>query len=432
MSYKLTSLIAAALIAACGGEIDPVDNNNGTPDNSAEVKSELTRNTNPTVAPADAMAVADGNTAFAVDLYEHVAGQEDGNFFYSPYSISVALAMTWAGARGQTEQDMASTMHFTLDQDALHPAVNQLDLALTSRGQGASGADDEPFRLNIANSIWGQKGKTWEPDFLDTLAVNYGAGLRTLDFNADPEGSRDTINGWVEDKTEDRIKDLLPEGSITPNTVMVLTNAIYFNAAWLSPFEKEATRDGDFTLGDGSTATVPFMHQMTSYGYFAGTDFEALEMPYDGGELSMVILLPGEGVGIDGLEGDLDNALQTSLSGLEDKMVDLSLPKFEFETPLPLTQILKDMGMESAFDASADFSGMDGMGGLAITDVLHKAFVAVNEKGTEAAAATAVVVGETSAPVADITVSVDRPFIFLIRDIDTGAVVFLGRVMDPS
>ena len=416
--------------AACGGgDSNNVDDNNAVSVDT--VRSTKQRVMSPNVSATQAEALVDGNTAFALDLYQEVSGGDE-NVFYSPHSISIALAMTYAGARGQTETDMANVMHFDLVQDELHPAFNDLDLKLSSRGENAAGSDDEPFRLKIANSLWGSESTPFQEDFLDTLALNYGAGMTVLDFIGDPEGSRVTINDWVEDKTEDRIKDLIPQGMITSDTRLVLTNAVYFNASWLNRFEKEMTYDDDFNLVGGGTSTVPFMHQMATFGYAAGADYEALEMLYDGQEMSMLVLLPNEGVDMTAFEANLTPALlDEAVGSLADTSVQLALPKFEFTVPLPLTQTLIDMGMESAF-FGADLSGIDGTMSLAITDVIHKAFVAVNEKGTEAAAATAVIVGETSAPQADVNFKADRPFIFLIRDNATGAIVFMGRVMDPA
>jgi len=390
---------------------------------------------------ADLVGLANGNSAFAFDLYQALR-EEGGNLFYSPYSISLALAMTYAGARGETEQQMADTLHFILSQDRLHPAFNGLDLELARRGEGAKGKDEEGtrpgrrvqgFRLNIVNALWGQDGYKFLAEFLDLLAENYGAGLRLLDFAKAPEESRVTINDWVSDQTEGRIEDLIPKGLIDTLTRLVLTNAIYFNAAWSHPFQERLTRDGTFYLLDGSEVTVPMMRQTESFGYAEGEGYQAVELPYDGHELSMVILLPETG-GFEEFEGSLDaERVDAIVKNLARMQVALTMPKFELESDFSLAQVLVAMGMPDAFSMDADFSGMDGTHELFIKDVVHKAFVSVDEAGTEAAAATAVVVAEKAMmPEEIVEVTVDRPFVFLIRDIKTGAILFVGRVVNPS
>jgi serpin B len=378
-------------------------------------------------------ALVEGNSAFAFDLYGRLAEEHgDDNLFYSPYSISLALAMTYAGARGETEQQMADTLHYTLPQDELHPAFNALDQTLASRGEGAEGKDDEGFRLNIANAIWGQKDYSFRDAFLDTLARNYGAGLRVVDFASAPEEARVAINEWVSEKTEGKIEELIPKNVIGSLTRLVLTNAIYFNAAWAEPFEEDRTQDGTFHLLDGSEVTVPMMRQTTSFGYAQGEGYRAVELPYDGRELSMVILLPDAG-GFESFEGFLDaERMAAVVEDLGYEQVNLTMPKFEFDAGFSLNDALVAMGMEDAFSGEADFSGMTGDRSLHISDVIHKAFVSVDEKGTEATAATAVVMAESAAPSQPVEVTVDRPFIFTIRDIETGAVLFVGRVVDPS
>jgi len=395
--------------------------------------------TGQTVTPAtgltpgsDEALLVEGNTAFAFDLYQALRGQE-GNLFYSPYSISLALAMAYAGARNETAQQMAGTLHFLLEQDKLHPAFNWLAAELASRGEGAAGKDEKGFRLNIVNAIWGQKDYEFLSDFLDVLADNYGAGLRILDFITEPEESRVTINDWVSNQTEGRIEDLIPPDMIDEFTRLILTNAIYFNAAWKDPFNGNVTSDGPFYLLDGGQVTVPMMHQGSSFRYARGSGYQAVELLYDGGELSMVILLPASGK-----FAAFEQALQTQkvsdiIDGLQSKLVDLTMPKFEFDSQFSLKDTLTDVGMTDAFSPDdADFSGMTRDSELFISDVVHKAFVSVDEAGTEAAAATAVVIpaGASFEPIVEVTV--DRPFIFLIRDIETGAILFIGRVLDPA
>ncbi len=399
------------------------------------VRSDKQRVTSPDVKGVDLELLVEGNSTFAFNVYQAIE-ETGGNIFYSPYSISLALAMTYAGARGETEQQMADTLCFTLSQDRLHPAFNSLDIELASRGEGAKGKDEEGFRLNIVNAIWGQENYEFLSEFLDVLAENYGAGLRPLDFASAPEESRVTINNWVSDQTEGRIEDLIPQGLITSLTRLVLTNAIYFNAAWQYPFEEEMTEDGSFYLLDGGEVTVPMMKQTESFGYAEGDGYQAVELPYDGRELSMVILLPEAGQ-FEAFGGSLNTQeVGAILKELEFRRVTLTMPKFEFESDFFLGETLAAMGMPDAFLwGVADFSGMTGNRDLFIGDVIHKAFVSVDEAGTEAAAATAVVMpiaGPPEEPEEPVEVTVDRPFVFLIHDIQTGAILFVGRVVNPS
>jgi serpin B len=402
------------------------------PVQASELKSEKAREASPKVSQSDLDRLIEGNSAFAFNLYQ-VLKDKNNNLFYSPYSISEALAMTYGGAKNETEKQMAAAMQFLLEQNNLHPAFNYLDQELAKRGLGAKGKDEKGFRLNIVNAIWGQKDFKFKSLYLDLLAQNYGAGLRILDFKKDAEASRQIINQWVSDQTETRIKDLLPKGSVDDLTRLVLTNAIYFNAAWKNQFEKEATSNDKFTLADGSQATVPFMHQSKMLAYTEGEGFQAVQLPYDGNEMSMVILLP-ELAKFKTFEAGLSGEKVAKIvQSLNSAQVDLAFPKFKIESELGLNNTLKLLGMTDAFDpGKADFSGMDGAKDLVITDVVHKAWVTVDEAGTEAAAATGVVVGLTAMPVEPKEMKIDHPFIFFIRDNQTGAILFIGRVMNPA
>jgi serpin B len=399
------------------------------------LESDKDRITSPDVSTSEQASLVEGNSAFAFELYQKLVEQLEGqeaNLFYSPYSISLALAMTYAGARNETAQQMADTLQFLLGQERLHPAFNWLDAELASRGEGAQGKDGEGFRLNIVNTIWGQKDYEFLSDFLDVLAENYGAGLRILDFITETEKSRVTINDWVSDQTEDRIEDLIPKGMIDEWTRLVLTNAIYFNAAWEYPFNEKVTADDPFYLLDGGQVIVPMMKQTESFGYTEGEGYQAVELQYDGGELSMLILLP-EADEFEAFEAGLQaEQVDAIIRDLQFTEVALTMPKFEFDSQFSLKDTLAEMGMPIAFSSSADLSGMTGKPELFISDVVHKAFVAVDEAGTEAAAATAVIVGLTAIPEPTVEVTVDRPFIFLIRDIETGAILFVGRVLNPG
>lgn len=397
---------------------------------AATVKSDKPRLSLNELDNADLAELIRGNSEFALNLYQYFKDEED-NFFFSPYSLSVALAMTYAGARGETEQQMRDTLKFYLSQPQLHSAFNYLDQLLATRGEGAEGKDGEGFRLNIVNDIWGQEDFHFLDEFLDTMAENYGAGLRILDFVNAPEEAQTIINNYISDQTEDRIKDLIPKGLIDAMTRLVLTNAIYFTAAWQYPFAEEATSDGVFHLLDGSEATVSMMYQEESFGYTEGNGYQAIELKYDSEELSMVILLPSEG-NIAEFEQSLDSEMMNSIiNNLEHKHVRLTLPKWEYEDSFKLKEVLGAMGMPIGFTDSADFSGMTGQQNLYIDEVVHKSFVSVDEAGTEAAAASAVIMKLTSAPANVAVFTADRPFIYLIRDIDTGAVLFMGRVVNP-
>ena len=432
MNKRSLGLVSVAMVLILVASALPGCSPAGEP--GGAVKAEVLQSDKPRLAAASleearVPELVAGNNQFAIDLY-HVLFDKRGNLFYSPYSISLALAMTYAGARGETQQQMADVLRFTLPQELLHPAFNALDQALASRGETLK--EEQRFRLNIANAIWGQQDFDFLAAFLDTLAQNYGAGLRVLDFVKAPDDARQTINQWVEEETEDKIKDLLPAGSISSDTRLVLSNAIYFNAAWKYPFEESITQDGPFHLLDGSEVTVPMMRESERLGYAQGAGLQAVELPYVGGELSMVILLPAAGrfeEFVEGLDGRQLEAVLADMSRIE---VQLTMPRFEYESGFRLKDALRRLGMTDAFGGEADFSGMTGGLDLFISDVYHKAFVAVDEEGTEAAAATAVVMDLTAAPGTPVEVKVDRPFVFLIRDIESGAILFLGHVVNPA
>lgn len=424
-----SSWVAASALGALACSSSDSDPDRQQPKQLEEAKSTKAR----LPADADAAAVATltgNNTDFAFELLR--ASKPDGNFFYSPHSISIALAMTYAGAAGTTKDEMKKTLHFAQPDAELHGAFNTLDQKLESRGKNAKGSDGKPFRLRISNAAWAQRDYSFLPTYLDVLAQSYGAGVNLLDFIADPDGSRDVINDWVAVQTEDKIPELLPDGSINGDTRLVLTNTVYFNASWATPFEPSATGDGSFTRLDGSSVTASFMHQTASHRYGKGSGWQAVEIQYDGGEVSMLLLLPDAGT-FEQFEQALsqktiDDVLANLKSGYD---VKLGLPKFEIRTKAPVGATLNAMGMPTAFSPAADFSAMNGSGGLMIQDVIHEAFVKVNEAGTEAAAATAVTVGVTSVP-EQVDVTVDRPFLFVIRDGETGASVFVGRIVDPA
>ena len=415
------ALLLSAGYFGCGGEPQK------------EVRSDRDRTDSPQATAQDLETLVRGNNTFALDLY-HALNDGEGNLFYSPFSISQALAMTIAGARGETERQMADTLHYRLPQSRLHSSFNALDQELASRGAGFQGEENQYFQLKIANAIWGHQGYEFLPEFLDALAEHYGAGLRSLDFVGAPEESRVTINDWVSEETEEKIKDLLPPGTIDSSTRLVLTNAIYFNATWSWPFDKKVTQKRPFHLAEGGKVEVPMMAATSKdfYGYARGNGYQAVDVPYSLGEVSMTILLPDEGTF--GKFEDLLNAdmLDQIIHDIKIDYVTLTMPLFKFESEFSLGKTLAGMGMPDAFGDLADFSGMTGSKGLRISAVVHKAFVSVDEEGTEAAAATVAVVKESDPGKELIPVTVNRPFIFLIRDRATGTVLFLGRVMNPN
>lgn len=389
------------------------------------------------VSASELASLVSGNTEFALDLYRALAEGNKENLFFSPYSISLALAMTYAGARGETAAQMAQALHFALPQERLHPAFWALSWALAEEGEEAPSPEGRPFKLRVANALWGQEGHPFLPEFLELLVQNYGAGLERVDFAVDPEKARLTINAWVEEKTEGKIRELLEPGDVHRLTRLVLTNAIYFNAAWHYPFDERLTSPAPFHLLDGSQVLVPMMHRTELFAYAEGVDYQAVELPYRGRDglpssFSMVIVLPKPGQ-FPAFEGALTLEKLCSILGeLAPKTVALALPKFRFRTKFRLREALSALGMPLAFSPQADFSGMDGARDLFIDNVIHEAFVAVDEAGTEAAAATAVVMRLTAAPFGPVEMKVDRPFLFLIRERETGAILFLGRVMNPA
>jgi len=425
----LVLAIASLGLAACGGS-----SGSSTHQDFGVVQSSLSRDMSPQVASADLQKLASDNTTFAFDLYHQVAaGNETDNLFYSPYSVSIALAMTYAGAAASTATQMAGALDFQLPQSTLHPAFDALDLQLASRAQGQAGDNGQPFKLNVVDSLWGDKTFTFQKPFLDTLARYYGSGLRTVDFENAPDTARGAINGWVSDQTENLIPQLLPQGSIDSSTRFVIVNAIYFNAGWESPFPTSQTTPGAFTHLDGSKAQVPMMSQGDlETGYASGSNWQAVELPYAGGQTSMVIVLPQHGQ-LPQVEQGLDGGFVSSVfSSLGTKPVNVTMPKFAIKgATISLAKQLGKLGMTDAFDPNkANFSALTEEP-VFISDVLHQAYVSVDENGTQAAAATAVVGAGSAAPQNPVTFTVDRPFFFVIRDIPTNSVLFVGRVLAP-
>ena len=384
--------------------------------------------------PPEVATLTTGNSAFALRLFGALRGDGPGaNLFFSPHSVSVALAMTYAGARTSTATQMGAALDFRLMEGQLHRAFNALDQELARRSDVTPGdmRGGDPFRLNVVNALWARRNYPFLPAFLDLLATNYGAGMRLVDFAASPEAARALINAWVAGETAGRIADLLPMGLIRTDTALVLTNAIYFKASWDLPFRADGTAARAFSLAGGQTIQVPTMTVQGQLRYADTADLQAVALPYKGRQLAMVVIAPKPGK-LAAFETTLTaDALAAVVAGLRQNEVLLHLPKFKVEAKFSLRAALSSLGMAVAFTVDADFSGMDGTRSLAIADVIHQGFVAIDEKGTEAAAATAVVVGPPSGPPTPVEVKIDRPFFFVIRDEPTGAILFVGRVVDP-
>lgn len=368
-----------------------------------------------------------GNTAFALDLYQQLRTQE-GNLFFSPYSISTALAMTYAGARGETEAQMAQALHFDLSQDALHPAFAAL------QGQLDAVQANGVVQLSLANALWPHVDYPFLESFLNLVRLYYGVSLVTLDYRSDPEAARQAINAWAEAQTRGKIKDLIPAGVLNALTRLVLTNAIYFKGNWASQFDDALTVNAPFTVQADQQVAVPLMTQKLTCGYGEFPELQVLELPYVGEALSMLVLLPRQVDGLASLEAQLTpGALAQWTARLRQSEVLVYLPRFKVEAAFRLDDALKPLGMVDAFDMElANFAGMDGTDMLSISAVLHKAFVEVNEEGTEAAAATAVVMNLRAMPRPQPIFRADHPFLFLVRENSTGSVLFLGRVVDPT
>lgn len=376
----------------------------------------------------DMKPVVEGNNVFALNLYAKLV-QEKSNLFFSPYSISTALAMTYAGARGETETQMADVLHFTLEQEALHPAFAKLSAHFQEIQQAGNVA------LDIANALWVQQDFTLLDLFLDTVKKYYQAGLFQVNFREAYEEVRIRINAWVEEKTNKKIQDLLAPGVLNELTRLVLTNAIYFKGNWAIEFKKDFTSEESFWVTPDEKVMVPMMHQENTFKYGENEIMQILQMPYKGEELSMVVLLPKDKDGLAQLEVRLaPDQLATWISEASMRNVQVFLPKFTLTSQCNLSGILQMMGMTDAFSGNADFSGIESEKQLSISEVIHKAFVEVNEEGTEAAAATAVVIGITAVaePQPVPIFKADHPFIFFIRENQTGSLLFMGRIVNPA
>ena len=411
---------ALALLPACGGS-------GGSAPVGVE-QSTLPRVTDPTVPSADATELAGDDQAFAVDLYGKLSGQagSDDNLVFSPVSISLALAMLYNGAETDTATQIASTLHFTLPIERLNAAFDALDLALTTP---PAGGDAGAFQLSLANSTWVQQGLTILPAYLDVLAQSYGAGINTLDFASAPEAARDTINGWVAGQTQDQIPMLFPAGSIDATTRFVLANAVYFHGDWSLAFAPNSS-NGTFHAAAGDV-TVPMMSGIQNASLWSGSGWSAATLRYAGNTTAMTVVVPDAGTFASFEAGLTADVLAGIFAAATPSLANVSLPRFTFWRATSLSGTLAALGMPDAFDAtSADFSGIDGARDLCVQAVIHQANIAVDEKGTTAAAATGGSL--TTVGIAVPALTVDRPFLFFIVHQPTGALLFAGRVVDPS
>ena len=378
--------------------------------------------------PAQTQPLVEGNTAFALELYSQLKSSP-GNLFFSPYSISTALAMTCAGARGNTEKQMGQVLHFA-NQHELNSAFKTLQSQLREASK------QKGIELNSANALWAQRDHPFLPAFLNIAKGEYQANINQADFHTGAEPARGELNRWVARETKDKIHDILPPGSVDSLTRLVLANAIYFKGAWAKPYEKSETSTQPFHITGTRQVDVPLMHHLDGVRYMENAEFQAAELPYEGGQLSMLVLLPRKVDGCGSLENGLNpKLLSDALSQMRKRHVEIFLPRFKLESSFDLNGALAKMGMPDALGAKADFSGMDGTRTLFISGVFHKAWGEVNEEGTEAAAATAVGIAASAVAVAPPPPPVfraDHPFIFLLRDTRSGSLLFIGRLANPG
>lgn len=430
---KLISLAFFGFIAGCA--TNPVTNNSNNPSDTPFAISKSASVQREIIPSTDSRITEEANSInqFAVKMYSQLA-KNSGNVFFSPYSITTALGMTDAGAAGTTDEEIRKALQVTLTGDDFHSAINGLDQSLKVHSENT-----ENLEINVVNSIWAQNGFSLRVTFLDKLSRHYDAGVNLLDFFTAPDSSRVIINTWVSEQTNERIKDLIPQGAITDCTKLVLTNAIYFKADWLLKFDIQKTDNQKFGILKGDSISVPMMklsgeeNKGIKLLYRKLTDFRALELPYCGERIVMDFILPDSGK-FDVFESGLTTEkIDTSFSNLDSVVLPpVRIPKFEFSTPsISLVKAFSDLGMVVPFSDGANFSGISQIS-LKIADIIHKAFIKVDESGTEAAAATAVIMVKTSTSYVPPSFVANRPFIYLIRDKQTNTILFMGRVLDPT
>jgi serpin B len=428
--------VLSCLTAACGSDrpqiSSPLSTGGASPPTSAPTKpvtgdglkllygSLRERNTDPKADGRDATAVVHGLNEFALDLYRKTLADKGGNVVVGPYSVATALGMIYGGASGTTADEMAAVLHTGMPADRWHVGLNAYDLTLDARTKGS------PTRWQVANKVWVQQSVKLQPSFLDMLVSRYGAPAAEANFATDAEAERQVINGWVADSTNKLIPELFPDGAIDASTQLALVNAVALDAPWEFPFDPTFTRDGTFTTADGKEVSAPMMNYGEYLPSGSGDDYQAAELPYGGGALSMVIIVPKD---LAAFEATLDTAsLLRVMSSIKEGGIHLSMPKWTARTHLNLNKALSDLGMPTAFGGGADFSGMTGSPGLFLSTVEHEAFIEVDEQGTRAAAATGGAMEASHGP----TVMVNKPFLYVVRDRGSGAVLFIGRVLDPS
>lgn len=442
------SALAFLMLAACGSE--DTSNDKPSPSNNQDVaRSELQREENPAVSEAAKVALVQGHNAFAFDMYDLIRQDEGAgkNMFFSPTSMTTALSMAYAGAGGDTASEMAAALHYTLPAEELFPAFNWLDQTLESRdddayaralsdaemaGEQAEKPSRDDFRLHVVNSMWGERTMTFEQPFLDTLAVNYGAGVFLADFKGNPDVERVRINDWVAQETLDRIQDLIPAGAIDTMTRDVLVNAIHLKLPWDKPFDTED--DLSFLRPDGTTVSAPAVGRQETWRYAEDGGLQAVRIPLQGFQIELLVVAPPAGE-LETFEAGLTpSSFQAFVDGMESRQVILRMPKVEFTTPsIKLRSKLEALGMVTPFSpTSADFTAITTDEPLFISDVVHKAMLGIDENGIEAAAATAVIMAGSGVPPEPVEFDVDRPYFVAILDAPTDTILFAGHIVDPT
>ncbi len=434
--------LAPFVVLLTGCEADHgADMTESTETRSGTAESQVTREAEPQVDDQRFSELVADQRDFAFSLLKRLGEADQGNLFVSPYSIASALAMVYAGAHGPTRQQMAETLHFPLEDELLHPAFNRLDRELAARADVEPENEGDAFRLDVINQTWGHEGFEFQQDYLDLLARHYGAGMRLVDFRNTFEQVRLEINDWVAESTEQRIEDLLPPRSLNSDTRFVLVNAIYFLGSWKHAFEEDRTSDAPFARLDESRVTVPMMRQTARFGHHADEQTVAVSMPYVGDDIELVAMMPADADDFGQWAAGLDREyFDQVLESMSRRDVALHFPRFESGSDLRLAELLRTMGMVDAFDeCDADFRGITGVEpcipdrSIYIDEIFHKSFVDIDEAGTEAAAATAVVMMRVTAVGPEPpTVRFDRPFYYFIHDRPSGAILFAGRLLDPG
>lgn len=395
------------------------------------VQADVERDLSPPAAAADLAALAAGNTAFAAEFYRELTAVSQNNLIFSPFSISLAFSMVYGGSAGETEVQMRDAFLY-LPQESHHTAFNALEQQLTGLGGGNGSQNGDPLQLTIANSVWGQEGLPFEEAYLTLLAAQYGSGVHSVDFATQSAEVAEMVNQWVAEQTNDKIDQLVAPDGLSPQTRLLLANAIYFNGSWETAFSPNATTEAPFTLLAGETVTVPMMSDDALRTSYMETDtYQAIQLPYVGNEAYMLIILPCADCFAQ-VEAMLSEPLLAdTVAQMETFDVTFQMPRFAIESNLNLIEQLKQMGLAAPFDgATADFSGIVADSDFAIGQAVHQATIEVDEEGTEAAAATAVMLTESGMEPAEMLVN--RPFIFTIMDRETASVLFMGRVLDPS